>query len=804
MKRRTFPGILPALVALLPASGAALVLTSAVPARAATEGEAAAAGAVVGARVDLKGGLLRLRRCATSPCRATDQDNGPPIEIPAEGRPSEGDVVVEALTVGPGKVLLHVRVPGRSPGSGAVTTPRGRAWEALLVPGRDAPLFVGATGLVKGDEGERTGQGLEVTAPSRPGTFARVLLGELREDVTLCGQDVTLVAPRAYDPASGTWGPPNPLGPTAAQAAKARALSGAPSPPTGSPLVPLLGSGAVGSLGSALLRRAPPEVPLARLTITRGAPTLSAVFVLTDRETFAVSAPPASLSFDVTLPSPVRTSCVAVTPRAGAGALVDVVAYSALEGPGVTLATVVRHLEDEGPDGEGASALLKRGGPAVGRAVEAAWPQLGPVGRGRAVDVLSSVVPCAEAAPLWIRSLSEARAPSPSPRSSRGPAPVDEARRRAQAHLERCGHGALPALSSAVTGASLEGRAVAAPLLAQIGGASALPVLAGVAGEGPAEIRSVVRGALAKAARTASPEALATLLAPGLPPRAALERLRGLREVLPRVPREAHDTLEGILRAQPSADERWLALDLLAVLARAGDPWAQGILEASTRDTDGPVRVRALEVGGDLAGVARRLGSLADDPEPRVRRAALMELERHPQADGAEVAIRHLHDEPWTFVRVAAVGALGAAPSSARSAKAVPDALAVSLRDGAPAVRVATLAIIGRRREASLGSEVLRRLVDNDEEMDVRAAAAETLGTLCVGAAVEPLTTLARHSPGTDGEGAAVSAAAVAALGHLRPADLAQRLEPLRGAGAPPLLVRAVESALRDPAPCRW
>ena len=119
-----------------------------------------------------------------------------PIGLDHARLPTEKDVVTEVVPIGGGKQVVHVRVPA--------TDVDGVAWEAVLAPGRGAPLFAGVTGFVQGDPGERTGKGLKIV----PGSGASfVVVGDVREDLRICGQDATLFDPEALYPSTLTFHP---------------------------------------------------------------------------------------------------------------------------------------------------------------------------------------------------------------------------------------------------------------------------------------------------------------------------------------------------------------------------------------------------------------------------------------------------------------------------------------------------------------------------------------------------------------------------------------------------------------------
>ena len=167
------------------------------------------------------------------------------IPIP-RAAPAESDVVVELADVGHGKRVVHVRVPIKG-------DPAGVAWEAILGPGKTQPVFAGLTGLTAGDPGERTGKAVRIVAA---GLASFVLVGEIREDLSICGQKETLFDPKAVYPDDLSLRPATVQRLDAAEQSSAEpivAVDAGPLP--GPPLAKLLvarGSSVPGSLGSEL------------------------------------------------------------------------------------------------------------------------------------------------------------------------------------------------------------------------------------------------------------------------------------------------------------------------------------------------------------------------------------------------------------------------------------------------------------------------------------------------------------------------------------------------------------------------
>jgi hypothetical protein len=99
----------------------------------------------------------------------------------------------------------------------------------------------------------------------------------------------------------------------------------------------------------------------------------------------------------------------------------------------------------------------------------------------------------------------------------------------------------------------------------------------------------------------------------------------------------------------------------------------------------------------------------------------------------------------------------------------------------------------------------LRKALMRDEAYEVRIEAALTLGRICDVPSLEPLTQLAKQlARGQVDEGSIrLSLAAVTALGQLHPADLAQRLAPIRGDRVPRALAQRIEAELAAAPKCQ-
>ena len=747
-----------------------------------------------------------------------------PIPIDAAKLPAEQDVTVEAVDVGLGKHVVHVRVPIKDDAAGV-------AWEAILAPGKAQPIFAGLTGRTSGDPGERTGKAVKIV---KVGSASFVLVGDVREDLTLCGESETLVDPKAVYPEDLTLRPATVQRLDEARQANAERITAVDAGPAPAPLAKLLvarGSSVPGSLGAELtdgdasttwterrpgvgqgefvVMAAPKEVPIARMRVVvapvgptppRGAAPKT-FYLATSTHTFEVTLPDGAWakpgeSFEVTFPQPIDASCVALVldsaetrdlPHPDVG-VTELVAYSEFDAPGATLDEVARALAGERKIV--AAQVLERAGDAALGAVERAYDGLDARGRALAIDVAASHERCEEAAPLLAKALCEKEGEAP---------------RKAHEKLERCA-GAAQVLATRLR-EDAASRACVAPTLAALAPESALEPIADAIAATPetdAETRSVLREAFSLALGDNPDGKLAALLSDARRgPVARLEILRAAKDRAAQTPAESEAAVAALLAGTPTFRVRYLVLGPLETLARAGDRAASArIVDAIAHDEAWPVRARAAEAGAGLAESVPALVSAARDPEPRVREAALQALSTSasPSPQGIDAAASILEKDGWPFVRAQAVAVLAKAPASG----AIDDALAHALRDGSVGVRGVAVVGLARHRAGAHKAEI-RALVDNaDEDTDVRAAAAQALGAVCDFGSADRLTELARMlaEPSAGEEQQAVAVGALVGLAALQPSDLKSRVAPLLAPSSPAHVRAAAAQALAARSTC--
>ncbi len=773
--------------------------------------------------VDLAAGHVSYQSCPQMPCAVSPSSPEVELKVDHAWMPDPADVVTEMVPISGGKTVVHVRIPMRG-----ANDPLSPAWEGLFAAGAE-PLFTGFTGWTRGEGGERTGVALQVIDAGEAKT---VVVGDIQEDLRICGDAATLLHPRGLDPKTLAL-----RGATLQRLSKERrakaidviATGGAA--PADTPLAPLLAaegaSSAIGQpkaltdgdpqstwsearpgqgQGEFVFLRAPHEVPIARFAVAiapsapkAGGAAPKTFYLATDSETYKVTLPEdawqhPNVAYDVPLPDPVKTSCVALVLDDAYGrgnahpevTVAELYAYSEWDVPAANLATVASGLKGGGPRAEAAAGVLKRAGDPGVVAAAAAYGSLDAAGRALAVDVAASAQTCVASAGALTRALAD---------------PDEVVREKARAKLEQphCGHEAVPTLIAAL--GAPETRSRAAALLASIAPSQALTPIASVLGQGSAKERGALRSAFAHAAAFAPAPELALLLAQERAPDARIELLRAAQERLAVVKEAADSAIEPLLSGDPSFRTRYLLAAPVAALAKAGDAKDEArLVDLLTRDKDAAVRAHAAELAGASRATQAALGGAAGDADPRVREAALRTVASSGVASAQGAAASARARDPWSVVRTTAAAALAALPASEPSDRA----LGRSVDDPSPAVRSASIVALAAHKAVAFASPIRARLLDASEDPDVRVAAAHALGALCDARAVDKLAeyaVLGASSP--DPNEVAVGLAATDALGELHPGDLEKRLQKIRGKGNRPDAQRAAAAAIATRGTCR-
>jgi HEAT repeat protein len=196
-----------------------------------------------------------------------------------------------------------------------------------------------------------------------------------------------------------------------------------------------------------------------------------------------------------------------------------------------------------------------------------------------------------------------------------------------------------------------------------------------------------------------------------------------------------------------------------------------------------------------------RLTAATDDPAPRVRESALRALAASHAAGGAAAAAKHLATDPWTFVRVAAAGAVAAAPLTDTSQRS----LIAALGDPSPRVRGAAIEALATLGARGAGGSIGARAFAADEDTEVRRAAVKALGKLCAKETIDGLTRLAAAGASqVEGDDArSLSISAIDTLSQLGPGDLKARLTKALGDAPNDAVKRAATHALGVTGTCK-
>ena len=794
--------------------------------------------------------------------------NGRTIPIDPRAIGEGVDATAEVVAIGQDRTVVHATVRPKDAGASAdgaslrlITPPsadvlsappeRGRndiAWEAIVSAGKAEPIFAGMTGFLAGDVGERTGTAVQIV-PNGATSF--VLVGAIREDRTICGQEQTLIDPQALYPASLDLRPATVQRLSPAERLGAQQILATDAPKSDPPLARLLlarGSSVGQTRGEALtdgkvetvwserrtgagmgefvVMAAPKEVPIARMQIVVAPPkpdkngaAPKTFFLVTDRNVFEVALPqdawgkPAE-AYEIAFPHPIEASCIAlVLSDAYARGLAhpdvsiaELSAYSEFDARGASLDDVAKRLSGE--RGLAAKNVLERAGPSALAAIERHYGELDARGRSLAIDVAASQEPCEVAAPLLALGLCDEGG---------------EAQRRAREKLERC-PAAAPTLAAKIRDDPTEraclasGLASIAPLLALEPIAGALAASSVADQRGRAALRAAFAEAFEGAERRqkgdfARARLAAVLLDSALDPAGRLEVLRAAEGHVAQVAAESAATVAELLRRHVSTSElggappmrsRYLALGVLAELARAGDRSAAArIADAMRADDDWPVRAHAARLGAALPGAQEALVVAARDPQPRVREAALQSLAAMASPGAVHAAITALGKDDWAFVRAQAVAVLARAPP-AGDVPSADDALGGALRDPSVRVRAGAVLALARRHAASWRAAIRDRLDDKYEDVDVRSAAAQALGALCDNDSRDRLTewALVLAMPDASEDWQQIAGNALAALATINPPDLRARLGSLRLPTVPPAVRAAAEQALAARGKC--
>jgi HEAT repeat protein len=765
------------------------------------------------------GGALRARVCAAAPCGL---EGGRELALPAAARARLRDVRLTVVPIGKQRRVIVVTIPEPA---------QQRAWEAVIAaPLRGSEplvLFEGMTGLAEGEYGLRHG-GMVMISEPRPDASRSVVIGEQREDLSLCGRPAVL-SPRLVWPDDLSLRPAKVQRLTPGERDGATRIVAQRSEQPEGTRIPLLravaATSAVGSpsaltdgdpettwsenrggagRGEFVLMQAPPALPITALELVVRPPTRPVELGVAPKELWIASADRvlhvtlpedawqhAGARYLVPLDRPLRSDCLAlITESAWGGSaksrvtLAELTAHTEFDQS--TLDGLVGALAGGGKRAEAAASALSALGPPAFERVVKAWDRLDEGGRRVALDVIDHA-PCEIRSPLYLRALF---------------GPYAAHRIHARDRLRSCGKDAAQAIEAALQTAPRRAHPLLVNELALVGPERAvlltLPLLAKADQRG----RQLLRVALGRAARRdAAASAVREMLRDRAQPEVArIDLLRALGDQIRDFQPDAGQALAVLARPDAGFRARYLLLEPAAALA-AVDPAAKGFVARSLSSDPSPfVRTQAAAVIASPAEFRAELSRALEDPEVRVREAALRALARPGGSFAGGAVARRLATDRWPIVRAAAAEAIATMGPS----RELDVALDRALEDPSYHVRAPAVAALGERRARSFAARVRERLEDKEEITEVRGSAALALGLMCDSESVELLTGYAKKlaDPLLSAEERAISSVALGALSRIHPPDLARRLRPLLGKDVAPLARAAAQAALRSPGSC--
>jgi hypothetical protein len=328
-------------------------------------------------------------------------------------------------------------------------------------------------------------------------------------------------------------------------------------------------------------------------------------------------------------------------------------------------------------------------------------------------------------------------------------------------------------------------RGVFAEEVALVAPTAAVPALvAALASAESDDERRALRKALAKSAqRGAGPKAFEAAMTDasfaGLPVLTRIDVLRALGDAAANVP-SAPKVFDSVAGDAKDFKARFLLVPPAAALAKSGATGALTFVERALMDPAEPrLRARAAEFAAPVAGLRPKLEAAVEDPDVRVREAALLAIASagKPDKSGVARAIARIESDPWTFVRRAAASVAARAPADTSLDARLGHAVNF---EGSPLVRADLVQALGERGAKTQRVVVSERAFDSKEALEVRVRAIEALASFCDAASVDALTELALKGQAPFFEAdRRLSAASTAALGRIYPQDLKMRLTPL-------------------------
>ncbi len=758
-------------------------------------------------------GALRTALCTAAPCNV---DRGTEIPFPAELRPSIPSAQFSVVGIGAGHRAIVVAVKDAH---------AGRSWHAVIVAplgaGEPNVVFAGLTGFVSGEDGMRRGKSVEISPPDDDGV-RRIVVGDVQEDLSLCGRPAVL-APQLLLNTDLKLHPAKVQRLSQAEREQARHVTAvradaSQAAPSASLLHAVVATSAIGSpsaltdgnpettwaenrsgagKGEFVLMNAPPEVPISGLDFVirpANAKPENAVaprefWLASNKALTRVTMPEDAWKFPgahytVKLDPPLQGDCLAlVTESAFDENPKARVTFAELgartEFDSSSTEALVAALAGGGERAQAAEAVLRVQGQPAFEAVAKAFEGLDEGGRRVALDLLDQA-PCETSLPVYLSVFSGASQAQSI---------------HARDHIRRCGKAAAPLLAEAARKARGKQQLDLLGELLLANPAQCVDVIVGLLDVDSRAQRGALRVALARASLSADakPRIDAALTDPKSSERLLVEVLRSLGDRIGEYQPTAGAALARLSTQNASFRTRFLLLEPSAELAVKDANVRASYAQHLATDPDPRFRAQALAVLKSPADFAPQVTGALNDPDVRVREAAVRASADLPNT--APVLAQRLKDDDWPLVRIAAADAL----ADSKDARVAEPALAKAIEDDSPHVRAHVLLALGAHHAVAELPKIRERLADAEEHPLVRAAAAQALANLCDSASVPTLTKFAQKlaDPMSDANAHMIGAAALLALGELKPADLAQRLAPLRAKGAPPQAKQAADAVLR-------
>ena len=712
-----------------------------------------------------------------------------------------------------------------------------RRYELVIAAAHGSPVttfgvveaFAGESGLAEGEAPDRRGRVVERLAQA-DGAH-QIVVGDVREDVTLCGRQALLV-PKLLHPQTLSLRrvkfqrlpkaerdiavrlKPAPIGEQAAVPALAAMVAssarGTPAALTDNDPNTTWTEGRSGDgSGEFVVLRAPSGVGLTGVVLTApshrddGYRLPKTLWLASDDAVFHVELPADDGNLDqwfVPFPEPITTGCLAIaldtaqdlpeaqrpSEAADQGSAVHVGLAEVMVTTDVDdarLNAALEALDSGGDEADRAQRLLIAVG-AFDR-VKKRFRGYSQSGRMRALNVMDASS-CRMAAPVYVRALYSSD---------------DAERQHGERRLLSCKAAAIPVLERTLPKVGAERARSLVSVLLRLDPARAIDAMAPLLTVGPRDRRRVLREAFERAARDEGSQArLRQLLSdPELQPIQGLAVMRALGEQLLRYRQVAASRLQAWLDAT-DFETRYRLLAPAAMLAPFNDALAAYLQTALRDETDPLLRTEAARRAPAHPALVPLLVAAVSDPHVRVREAAVNNLADHAVQQARTALLTRLEEDPWPLVREAAVRALVALPAHPQTARQLAQ---TARRDESAAVRRPALHALGKLGAVSESSAV-REAFEEDEDMHVRATAAATLGMLCDRGMIDALTVQAVQlvDPGASEAGRVVGRASLSALGRLAPADLERRVSPFFAKGVPRVAQSAATAALSHPHPC--